>query len=427
MNIDSFKKRLEGIYWLNSLLPVMIIYIINSFFFTTPFFREYIQPVTQIIMTVYAVFLAAYCIISGKIWQGNRLLIGAMLIFSIINFLSFLITKEASGFYALSIVFMIPVNYLAFGLPRIDIPEKQRREEIESVIYVFLIFATVWNIFLLLIEGNTNGLVDILSGNRRLSGISENPNRLGYFTSTAVFFSVYCFLISKKLWGKILICFAFVYNLFILYLTGNRSSQIFLLIVLLGGLLILAYKKLSLRRFLFTLLCMMLFFAIGCSFIIFSRGVKDGVSLYDLINSISSGRIDLYVDGLKAGIDSPIYGNSYSYLSEIYYPVQMAHNLYIDLFARYGIFSLLTFFVFIVALIVYSICLIKKTSKYSFESADYLLFVFCFILIIGYLIQHLFDIFIFLSGYSAGNVFFIICSGYLAYHISKADFKLNKR
>ena len=427
MNIDSFKKRLEGIYWLNSLLPVMIIYIINSFFFTTPFFREYIQPVTQIVMTVYAVFLAAYCIISGKIWQGNRLLIGAMLIFSIINFLSFLITKEASGFYSLSIVFMIPVNYLAFGLPRIDIPEKQRREEIESVIYVFLIFATVWNIFLLLIEGNTNGLVDILSGNRRLSGISENPNRLGYFTSTAVFFSVYCFLISKKLWGKILICFAFVYNLFILYLTGNRSSQIFLLVVLCLLFLIISYKRYSKKVFCFYCVSIVLLVLIGSIYIVLSRGFEENSSIYESINQSSSGRIDLYLAGIQAGIKSPIWGNSYSYLCEQYFPNTMAHNLYIDLFARYGIISLLTFFVFIGALIVYSICLIKKTSKYSFESADYLLFVFCFILIIGYLIQHLFDIFIFLSGYSAGNVFFIICSGYLAYHISKADFKLNKR
>lgn len=426
MNIYSFKKRLEGDYWLNSLLPVMIIYIVNSIFFDNPWFRANIQPVTQILMTVYVVILSLYNILRGHLREGNRLLIYSMLIFLLINLCSYFITYDGD-FFALTLVCMPLINFLAFGIPRIDIDRVQRLKDIRFVIYIFCCLATLWGIINLIEMLFAGEMSNIIDGNNRLWGYSNHPNELGFIASIAAFFCIYTLITIKEI--KLKICFSvfFFINFFTLLLTKSRSSEIFLLVALLGVLLILAYKKLSSRQFLFALLFMILIFVMGCSFIIFSRGVKDGVSLYDLINSISSGRIDLYVDGLKAGIDSPIYGNSYSYLSEIYYPVHMAHNLYIDLFARYGFFSLLAFFIFIGGLIVYSICLIKKSSKYRFESAEYMLFIFCFALIVGFAVQHLFDIFIFFSGYSAGNVFFIICSGYLAYHISKADFKLNKR
>ena len=205
-------------------------------------------------------------------------------------------------------------------------------------------------------------------------------------------------------------------------MTNSRSSQIFLIVALGILLLCFIYKKFSLKSF--------IVFFFGCLFIgifgivgiVLSRGDISTFSIYDLLNSISTGRMDLFVAGIKAGIDSPIYGNSYSYLCEIYDPVQMAHNLYIDLFARYGIFSLIAFMIFAMAVLVYSLILLLKTSKY--KDLD-LLFVFCFALFVGYLFQHLFDVFIFLNGYVSGNVFFIICSGYLSYYISKADFKLN--
>ena len=422
--MDSKKiiARMDKIYWLNSLLPIMLIYIINSIFFTMPEFRVYIQPVSQILMTIYAVIIALYCIVSGKVKEGNKLIIGSMLVFSAINFISYLITDNGNSFYALSIVFMIPVNYLAFGLPRTDIPESQRRREVEIVICVFLILATLWNIVLLIIEGCTNGLADVLKGERRLYGISGQPNRLGFFTSTAMFFSIYCFIKYKRILIRGLSVFCFFYNMLILYMTNSRSSQIFLIVALGILLLCFIYKKFSLKSF--------IVFFFGCLFIgifgivgiVLSRGDISTFSIYDLLNSISTGRMDLFVAGIKAGIDSPIYGNSYSYLCEIYDPVQMAHNLYIDLFARYGIFSLIAFMIFAMAVLVYSLILLLNTSKY--KDLD-LLFVFCFALFVGYLFQHLFDVFIFLSGYVSGNVFFIICSGYLSYHISKADFKLN--
>ena len=86
--MDSKKiiVRMDKIYWLNSLLPIMLIYIINSIFFTMPEFRVYIQPVSQILMTIYAVIIALYCIVSGKVKEGNKLIIGSMLVFSAINF-----------------------------------------------------------------------------------------------------------------------------------------------------------------------------------------------------------------------------------------------------------------------------------------------------------------------------------------------------
>lgn len=431
MNIDSFKKRLEGIYWLNSLLPLMIIHIVNSVFFTNRWFNDYIEPFYQVIMTGYAIIVAVCNIITGKLKDGNRILVYSMLAFCIINLMSFFLTFDGSLF-AFIMIYLIIVHYLSMGIPRTDLPKLQRRKEIEITIYVFICIATIWNILLLLIESFTNGLGVYIYGGRRLLGISSaaDQNVLGFIAAAAAYFSVYLFVKNKTLFYRFLSVIVFFVNIFTLILTNSRDSEVFLLVSFFILALIFAYKKFSTKVFILISVCLVIFATLGCLFVVFSRdysSISSSETLFESLNRLSTGRVRLWVNGIKAGLNSPLYGNSYSYLLDVYKPNQMAHNMVIDIFSRYGLFSIISLLSFLVIMMVYSLKVIYKegNKKNHCYSNDFIFFVFCFSMIIGMLFQHLIDSTIFFTGYSTSNLFFVILSGYITYYISFLPSKFN--
>lgn len=419
MNIRSIKDKLGNIYFLNSMLPIMVIYIVNSILWTSPFYQHNIQPFTQVFITIYASLLAVFNVFMGRLKQGKRLIIIPFICFALYNLLSYLVVDRGDSFYALSVVCMIFINFLAFGLPRTDLQFEQRRNEVLITIYSFLVCSTLWNIVLVIIQASTEGFGGILNGAVRLSGISENPNRLAYFSSMAIFWASFMCINEKKRSRKIFAIFCLLFDVVILVMTGCRNAQIFLLTSYLILFLIYVNRKYSRKIFWGSLIVISLIGICGILLITLSRGVDTSLNGYQMLNKLSSNRLNLFVKGINAGFDSPLFGNSYSYLSEQYATVTMAHNLYIDLFARYGLPSLAFFLVFIVSLIWFSLKLIKKSKNMDFEKQDIVLFCFCFSMLVGMLVQHLFDVYIFLSGYGSGNVFFIIITSYMIYLISK--------
>ena len=338
-----------------------------------------------------------------------------MLAFSIINFLSFFITFDGSIF-PFVMTYMIPVHYLAFGLPRIDQNTNQRRQEIEIIIVIFSILVIAFDIAVVLEQALTDGYKDILFGNARLSGISYSASALSEIAATAALFNIFTFIRYKKIMIRLGSSFSFILQVIILYLTKTRGSMLFLITGALILTLILLHASLSRKKYwllfsLFGILAIVL-----CFIVVFSRGVDTSLNPYDFFNKLSTSRVKLWVSGIKAGLDSPLFGNSYTTLLDAYSPSKMAHNLYIDLFARYGIFSLVAFLIFAIALIIKSM---KIICANSLASQDYLLFAFSFSYVVALLLQHFIDIYIFFTGYSTANIFFVIFCGFLSYHISK--------
>ena len=419
MNIRSIKDKLGNIYFLNSMLPIMVIYIVNSILWTSPFYQHNIQPFTQVFITIYASLLAVFNVFMGRLKQGKRLIIIPFICFALYNLLSYLVVDRGDSFYALSVVFMIFINFLSFGLPRTDLQFEQRRNEVHITIYVFFVCVILWNIVSIVYQGLTGGFEEIIKGTTRLQGVTENINILGFFSSMASCWAVYLIINEKKKTVRAFAVICMIFNLLVLLMTKCRSAQIFLLVSWSILLLISIYRKYSAKIFLVCLGLIAFAVLMGAGMIIFSRGVDTTLDIYEFFNKISSHRLDLYIAGINAGFDSPIFGNSYSDISEIYYPLHMSHNLYIELFARYGLPSLAFFLVFIVSLILFSLKLIKKSKNLDFEKQDLVLFCFCFSMLVGMLVQHLFDIYIFISGYDPGNVFFIIITSYMIYLISK--------
>ena len=99
----------------------------------------------------------------------------------------------------------------------------------------------------------------------------------------------------------------------------------------------------------------------------------------------------------------------------------MAHNIFIDLFARYGFFSLVAFCIFNFSILFYAFKIVGKNNKAQISSSDFRLFVVGLSLVVGLLVQHLFDIAIYYTGFSASNVLYLIFTGYLAYWIAKIE------
>lgn len=410
--------KLKNSYFLNSLLPISLIYLAHAVFFTNEgFYRDYFSPLVSAILAVYATVLAIYNVLSNRL-KGNRVIISSMIVFSIINIISCFLTFDGT-IYSAQVVLMILINYLAIGLPRTDIDSGRRRKELDIAIDFFILLATAWNIILLFREIFLSGATAVFFGDNRLAGISYNPNRLGFMASIAAMLSLYHLFSQKR--HKFLLAFALVYNLMILVLTNCRSAELFTLVVIFMIVMIYTYKKVSTKVFIGIFALLFILSIAVCALILSSRVYNTNQPLFDLLDDISTKRLSLFVAGLKAGFDSPIYGNSYSFLSSIYAPVQMAHNIFIDLFARYGIFSVLAFSIYCIAIIYYSIRILIKSRRESLWDANFITFIFCLSVFIGFLIQHLVDIFIFLSGYSCGNIFFILLTGYLSYYISSCN------
>ena len=415
--INDIKSRIESTYLVKSMLPIMVLYSINSILFQNSFFNEHFEFLFEIIGTGYAIFLALLNIFLARL-KGDKTLVWSMLAFSIINLISFCITFDGSLFPFI-MAYMIPVHYLAFGLPRIDQQPEQRRNEIDKTIFIFAMVAFGFDVVLLIVEASRGGFGPIIHGSARLSGIAYSASSLSQMACIVAFFNIYMLLKSPRKRWKIFAAISFVVQILVLAMTKTRGSMLFLLAAV--GILILIElrHRLSNKTFWITIAFIAAIFIAFILLIVFSRGVDTTLGLYDFLNKLSTKRLDLFVAGINAGFDSPIYGNSYSTLTEAYAPNKMAHNLYIDLFARYGIFSLIAFLVFAISLVIKSIRIIgnRKLAK-----EDYLLFIFSFAFIVASLLQHFIDVYIFFTGYGTLNVFFVILCGYLSYHISKAEY-----
>lgn len=414
-------RKLDNVYLLKGLLPVMLLYTLDSVLFTTSGFSEYVQPVFQIVMVVYATILSLYNIVSKKAFAGKKIVTFSMLVFIIVNFISFFITYDNGDIFAFYLVYMVGIHYFALGLPRLDIAPDKRRQGIEIVVYIFIVISTFVNIVLLCVTMHSGTLLDIIHGETRLSGFISHPNVLGFYSSMAAFLASYIFMKFKNKLILFLSATSFLINCVTLYLSKSRSAEILLIVSFALLFIIIAYRKFSRKIFLSVLVACFILGVIFAAFIILSRGVDESLSLYALIDSISSGRISLYKAGIEAGISSPLYGNSYSYLSEIYSPVHMAHNIFIDLFARYGLLSLLAFCIFNFSLLFYAFKIVGTKNKVYMDSSDFRLFIVGLSLIVGLLVQHLFDIAIYYTGFSASNVLYLIFAGYLAYWSAKLD------
>lgn len=396
----------------------MVLYAINSILFQNSFFNEHFEFLFEVFGTGYAIILALMNIFLTRL-KGDKTLIWSMLAFSIINLISFCITFDGSLFPFI-MAYMIPVHYLAFGLPRIDQLPEQRRNEIDKTIFIFATVAFGFDVVLLIVEASRGGFEPILYGSARLSGIAYSASSLSQMVCIVAFFNIYMLIRSPKKAWKVFSVISFAAQILILAMTKTRGSMLFLLAAM-GILLLIELRHRLTHNFFWIAIAFIaaIFIAI-ILLIVFSRGVDTTLSLYDFLNKLSTKRLDLFVAGINAGLDSPIYGNSYSTLTEAYAPNKMAHNLYIDIFARYGVFSLIAFLVFAISLVIKSIRIIGSRKL---TNEDYLLFIFSFAFVAASLLQHFIDVYIFFTGYGTLNVFFVILCGYLSYHISNAEYK----
>ena len=183
------------------------------------------------------------------------------------------------------------------------------------------------------------------------------------------------FLINKSKYQKILKFLFFTFAGIALIYTKSRGAIFSLLIVsvLYLGTNFKYTKKNIVRLFIvIVLVTVVSFINLEVSSVSQYFGGYSGISYggNSFINSLSSGRISIYLEELERGTHRPIFGNGMWYIDG----TSGSHNFLIDLFVQSGFVGLFIY-IFVLAYLIYTIK-IKKRKRISLYGLDFAVIVF---------------------------------------------------
>ena len=399
------------------LYPIYILFSLTTIIFSNGLFMSNsCSYILMVVVTTYTVLLFAFNILTFN-FKCNKIIGFSFVAICLCAAISYLLTNESS-LKAREYIFMIPINGIVLACAHCEYTEEERIKPFIAVLAAFSIAISVWNIL--------NPLLNIdMLGESRLAGMTSHPARLGEMTSTGAITILSLLFISKNKITKLTMLILLSINCVTLYFANSRGAWLAFFTGTCVFLIIFAKKLLPKKIFtigVIILFCIILFLAFN---IIFSRmDFNDFTFDYSTINSLSTGRLPIYMDGINLFSEHPIIGHAmedFSSLRSNYTNTQTRyhfHNIYLDIAVRYGIFAFIAFAVLTISIFFLSIKYIKNISKENKNKKKNLSFISAFAIFCCIMVQNQFDVYIFFNGYSANNCFFYISTGILTYFIS---------
>lgn len=315
----------------------------------------------------------------------NLWLLGAFIVSYLVSaatHLSYGVSENIKGIIWL--VFpLVPIYLSAF-----DMSGEEIRWEMKRLSGIYVLYCTAVNIVSLSMvywgrkydyideTGTVHGI-----GYRwnRLWGVYDDPNHGATITVIALFMLIYLFYSARKLWQRISFILIFLVNYFYLALSDSRTGLIALVAGIgIGGFLLFWVKKrreISFKRAFVPLVCIIL--AAGIIFIgditvkkvyqpidkkivnvlkvkknLPSQFVKTEARKQDLKHNYSSGRMEIWENGLQIVKESPVIGVGYRNIAQyakVHFPegylvkndlgvkYDSMHNLELDVLIGQGI------------------------------------------------------------------------------------------
>lgn len=395
--------------------PIYILFALTTIIFSNHTFIQTYGTQLMIVVTVYTVLLMVYNILTWNI-RSNRLLEYSFLIFCALALLSYLLIRDPAG-RARDNVLMIPVNWFVLACAHCEYEEEERMKPFIVTVVVFSIALSAWNLV------NLIQSMDVL-GTGRLTGISNNPARLGEMACVAIISLIMLSIMASRTWQRIACIALALVNAASIHFADSRGS----LLSLAAGLFILAIifasKLLRRRTFVIGLAILFVILVIALTGIVFSRMDIDEFRFdYETINTLTTNRLDVYSEGLGLFAEHPFRGHTIqefrSLPSSSDSERHHMHNIYLDLAVRYGIQASLAFAVYTIGILVYSIRMLLRLDRKALFTRRSLIFITAFAIYACVLMQNMTDTYIFMNGYSASNCFFYLSAGMLTYFITK--------
>lgn len=175
----------------------------------------------------------------------------------------------------------------------------------------------------------------------RSSGLTANPNQLGFLMWYGIVVGVLLLLISRKYWFKILLVLAMVFFIFILFKSGSRKS-LAATVVFLGLSGFLFMKKRNLGLMILVILIGFASFNWVYNYILESTTV--GARLTgDHLEGGTAIRMELVNEGYQLFLSSPVIGIALGSFSSYSSSGMVAHNDYIEVLASLGLMGFILY------------------------------------------------------------------------------------
>ncbi len=282
--------------------------------------------------------------------------------------------------------------------------KEDNEKSLNYILWTCVISSTLMSIF---------SLPNLLTPGSDLDGISTNGNVFAACSCISLFASYWLFKFNDKLSLKnIIILISSIINFCTLIMTKSRTpitvlaGFIFVMVVY-YAFFVFAKKYNKAIVFAFFSILLILFIVVIFAFIMNRNSYDNQGSLRNIINRISSGRIDIWEQCFKLIAESPITGvnndvfhqRMIAVFNEYYYH---QHNAYIGLMTIHGIPSLIIYLIIIVYTVISGIKNICKNKDNSEIKKNF----FYLAVLVGLLVGDLFESYTF--------TYFIPC-GYLAF------------
>lgn len=298
------------------------------------------------------------------------------------------------------------------------INNKEANEKaLNCILWTSLVCSTLMSIF---------SFPNLLTPGNDLGGITTNRNVFATCSCLSLFASYWLFKVKDKLSLKnIAIVIATIINFFTLIITKSRTPLMVLLtttivIFIYYAFFVLAkkYNK-KLIIFIFALMCLI----IAClvfSFVLSRNDISNQTTIRNIINRLSSGRLDIWEQCFKLIGESPITGVNNDVFHERLMDVfntyfYHQHNVYIGLMTIHGIPSLIIY----LAIIIYSfISGIKNICKDN-DNSEIKKNFFYLAVLLGLIVGDLFESYTFTYFIPSGYFVFLMFESIESSRLSK--------
>lgn len=188
-----------------------------------------------------------------------------------------------------------------------------------------------------------------------LSGFTTNPGINGFTLSILI---IYTFLSIHKAslkGAKIILSFLFIFQFYILLMTGKRGFLVFVIIII--GYLTLQFtekKLLALLSFGIVIAILVL--------LIFNTEVGQGLIQRTLLqDDITTGRLPGYELMWRQFLDNPIFGNGTYTTNSVLY-INNGHNIYLQVLREHGLFGFIPFILVLISNLILTNSLMINTK-----------------------------------------------------------------
>jgi len=209
------------------------------------------------------------------------------------------------------------------------------------IISVFIYFLYVYTIY----KGQA-----ILQVGDRLSQSNFDANMFGYFAIFSIFSSLFINIKYQNIWSKGIIVLTILISLILIISAATRGG--FFMLILAFSLLftsrIFIKNSSIISKIINIVLLLALGFLIKASFNKVLENTNLGNRILKFEDTRDDSRIGLAHEGIKLGLKSPIIGHGAGQFSSKndLAPGLFSHNAYTEIFANYGMITLLFYFLF---------------------------------------------------------------------------------